>query len=426
MRRLSIVTTLVLLAALPVIISGTFKDRGPASSTASLCVECHTQVTPGIVSDWEVSKHSGMGVDCAVCHGGEHTTADDAGEAAIPTPETCSVCHAERVQQFSAGKHALAWAAMKAMPTTHMAPMALIEGMKGCGGCHKIGLKTEHEIEALKQTGAGFGLASCDACHTRHIFSVQEARQPQACQTCHMGFDHPQWEMYSGSKHGVRYLLKQNGTLPEEVAAPTCQTCHMQDGDHEVRTAWGFLAVRLPMPDDEQWAADRVTILQALGVLDPEGQPTGRLEVVQAAQVARLTQEEWDAEREKMVQICGDCHSERFARSEMAKGDDMIREADHLLAEAIRIVAGLYQDGILENPEYYSYEYPDLLSFHDAPTSIEQKLFVMHLEHRMRAFQGTFHANPDYALWYGWSEMVRDLQEIKEMAEQLRMHQEHG
>jgi hypothetical protein len=89
-------------------------------------------------------------------------------------------------------------------------------------------------------------------------------------------------------------------------------------------------------------------------------------------------------------------------------------------------VAGLYQDGILENPEYYSYEYPDLLSFHDAPTSIEQKLFVMHLEHRMRAFQGTFHANPDYALWYGWSEMVRDLQEIKEMAEQLRMHQEHG
>jgi hypothetical protein len=330
------------------------------------------------------------------------------------------------VQQFSAGKHALAWAAMKAMPTTHMAPMALIEGMKGCGGCHKIGLKTEHDIEALKQTGAGFGLASCDACHTRHIFSVQEARQPQACQTCHMGFDHPQWEMYSGSKHGVRYLLKQNGTLPEEVAAPTCQTCHMQDGDHEVRTAWGFLAVRLPMPDDEQWAADRVTILQALGVLDPEGQPTGRLEVVQAAQVARLTQEEWDAEREKMVQICGDCHSERFARSEMAKGDDMIREADHLLAEAIRIVAGLYQDGILENPEYYSYEYPDLLSFHDAPTSIEQKLFVMHLEHRMRAFQGTFHANPDYALWYGGIEMVRDLQEIKEMAEQLRMHHEHG
>ncbi len=38
----------------------------------------------------------------------------------------------------------------------------------------------------------------------------------------------------------------------------------------------------------------------------------------------------------------------------------------------------------------------------------------------MRTFQGTFHANPDYALWYGWSEMVLDLGEIKELAEQMR------
>ncbi len=117
----------------------------------------------------------------------------------------------------------------------------------------------------------------------------------------HMGFDHPQWEMYSASKHGVRYLLKQNGILPEAVAAPTCQTCHMQEGNHEVMTAWGFLAVRLPMPEDKQWTADRVTILQALGVLDPEGNPTGRLEVVKAAKVARLTQEEWQQQRDKML-----------------------------------------------------------------------------------------------------------------------------
>jgi len=59
-------------------------------------------------------------------------------------------------------------------------------------------------------------------------------------------------------------------------------------------------------------------------------------------------------------------------------------------------------------------------SAHDAPTVIEQKLFVMYLEHRMRAFQGTFHANPDYALWYGWSEMQRDMTEIRALAEELR------
>jgi hypothetical protein len=101
----------------------------------------------------------------------------------------------------------------------------------------------------------------------------------------------------------------------------------------------------------------------------------------------------------------------------------MIRDADHLMAQAIRIVAGLYQDGVLPKPTNYANAFPDLLTFHDAPTVIEQKLFVMHLEHRMRAFQGTFHANPDYALWYGWSEMQRDLTEIKTLAAELREKQ---
>ena len=121
-----------------------------------------------------------------------------------------------------------------------------------------------------------------------------------------------------------------------------------------------------------------------------------------------------------LIAVCGDCHSENFARGELAKGDDLIREADHLLAEGIREIASLYEDGVIAKPESYAYAFPDLLTFHDAPTSIEQTLFEMHLKHRMRAFQGAFHANPDYALWYGWSEMVRDLQEIRERAAELR------
>ncbi|RMF76524.1 MAG: cytochrome C, partial [Acidobacteria bacterium] len=187
-----------------------------------------------------------------------------------------------------------------------------------------------------------------------------------------------------------------------------------------VRTAWGFLAVRLPLSEDPQWKADQITILQALGVLDPEGKPTARLEVVKAADVARLTEEAFQAERSRMLAVCSECHSENFARAELEKGDAMIRETDRLLAEAIRIVAGLYRDGILAKPESYAHPFPDLLTFHDAPTTIEQRLFEMHLKHRMRAFQGTFHANPDYALWYGWSEMLRDLTEIRTEAEELR------
>jgi hypothetical protein len=174
------------------------------------------------------------------------------------------------------------------------------------------------------------------------------------------------------------------------------------------------------MPADPQWAADRATILQGLGVLDPDGKPTGRLDVVKAANVARLTQEDWQVQRDKMLKACNQCHSMNFAKGELAKGDNMIQEVDKLMAEAIRTVAGLYKDQILPKPKGYAYAFPDLLTFHDAPTVIEQKLFVMFLEHRMRAFQGTFHGNPDYALWYGWSEMRRDLTEIKTLASELR------
>ncbi len=387
---------------------------------AQTCVNCHRGITKNIVTDWELSKHSQNDVDCSVCHGDLHNSPNNVSLAKIPTPETCETCHSERVEQYKKGKHAVAWAAMKAMPTFHMQPGILTDGMKGCGSCHKIGLKTEEEISQLKKEGSGYGLASCDACHTRHTFSVVEAKQPQACQTCHMGFDHPQWEMYSSSKHGVRYLLKQNGTLPETTSAPTCQTCHMQEGNHEVRTAWGFLAVRLPLPEDEEWAADRVTILKALGVLDPEGNPTGRLDVVKAADVARLTEESWQKERTKMLKTCGDCHSEKFALGELEKGDQMIREADRVMAQAIRIVSSLYEEGVIPRPESYSAPYPDLLAFHDGPTVIEKTLFVMFLKHRMRTFQGVFHANPDYALWYGWSEMQMDLAEIKELADDMR------
>ena len=401
-------------------VSASARNQQQDVSPSAQCVECHSKVTPGVVSDWKLSKHAGVGVGCDTCHGADHTTATDASKAKIPTPETCGQCHQTQVEQFSHGKHALAWTAMKAMPTFHYQPMSLTEGMKGCGACHQIGLKSPEEIATLRKEGNNFGIASCDACHTRHTFSVAEARQPQACETCHMGFDHPQWEMYEGSKMGVRYQLKQLGVLPPSSSAPTCQTCHMQNGDHEVRTAWGFLAVRLPLPQDKQWAADQVTILQALGVLDPDGKPTARLAAVKAADVARLTEADWQQQRDKMLKTCEQCHSADFSHEQLQQSDDMIRQSDHLMAEAIRTVAGLYHDGILKKPANYTYPFPDVLTFHDAPTVIEQKLFVMMMEHRMRAFQGSFHSNPDYATWYGWSEMQRDLTEINELASQMR------
>ena len=120
-----------------------------ASAQGSACIECHKKVSPNIVADWQLSKHSQSDVGCAVCHGADHVSAHDSAKAKVPTPDVCAQCHEEQVAQFKKGKHAVAWAAMKAMPTIHAQPVAMIEGMKGCGGCHKIGLKTEAEIKEI-------------------------------------------------------------------------------------------------------------------------------------------------------------------------------------------------------------------------------------------------------------------------------------
>ena len=104
------------------------------------CVNCHGYATPGIVSDWQLSKHSEIGLGCATCHGEEHNSAENVQLARIPTPETCAACHDAQVKQYKQGKHGMAWAAMKAMPTMHWQPSTPNEGMKGCEGCHKIGV----------------------------------------------------------------------------------------------------------------------------------------------------------------------------------------------------------------------------------------------------------------------------------------------
>jgi len=46
--------------------------------------------------------------------------------------------------------------------------------------------------------------------------------------------------------------------------------------------------------------------------------------------------------------------------------------------------------------------------------------FEMHMKQRMGTYQAFFHVNPDYAYWYGWAMMTKDLGEIKELAHFMR------
>lgn len=133
-----------------------------AAQNASACVNCHAKETPNIVAQWQKGIMAQKGLDCSVCHGSEHKDVTDVAKARLPTPDTCKGCHTKQVEQYRAGKHSLAWAAMNTMPMiTHQpSPIVDTEGFKGCSGCHKIGEKSAGELKEFR-----YGTGSCDSCH---------------------------------------------------------------------------------------------------------------------------------------------------------------------------------------------------------------------------------------------------------------------
>lgn len=439
--------------------------------TNNECIGCHVSLNPGIVRQYLDSPMANPPekvdkVVCADCHGDEHRSTEDYKKASLPTAETCGECHEKQLEQFRAGKHNLAWVAMKSQIAWHGQPGAIVEqGYRGCSGCHKIGqksLKIQWDGLASQIVSDGgaelaeyrYGNAQCDACHTRHSFEKSEAKDPRACANCHMGFDHPQWEMYMSAKHGLIWDIEGNKNT--RGRSPTCQYCHMEEGNHTVVTPWGFLGLRVPtehnvralveaapslqepltkladvlaaagykgnyidVDDDPQWVLDRALILQAAGILDANLQPTERfIEIVLLGQAAHGP-EDFNELRSNMKETCRSCHAKDFINAHFKASDEIIKAADHEFAKAITAVQGLYKDGILKVPEGWKYA-PDLLQFYDAKTKIEQELYLIMLEYRQRTFQGAFHVSNDYMHWYGWAPLKTAVNTILEEAENLR------
>ena len=122
-----------------------------------------------------------------------------------------------------------------------------------------------------------------------------------------------------------------------------------------------------------------------------------------------------------MSAVCGDCHSASFTKAELAKGDD--NGASEPTANS-RLRSASSRDstrtGSCRRLREARCRSPTCSASAPRRAPIERKLYDMYLEHRMRAFQGTFHDSPDYALWRGWSGLVRNREEIEAMAAELR------
>jgi len=346
--------------------------------------------------------------------------------AQLPTPDTCAPCHADQVAQFKRGKHARAWIAVKTIPTFHHLDEARPGDPSGCATCHRIGLKPAAEARALREAGAAHGMASCDACHTRHLFSKAEASQPEACRSCHGDLQFAAW---SESKHGERHQLRARGGLPAEAAAPTCQVCHLPGGDHAVRTPWGNLGLRLPwtakiygfedewgpLLADDAWAADRATLLRALGVLDAAGNPGPRAEAVGGAGLAHLDRIEFQNERRRLTSACRQCHGVRFIREQLDRRDGLLREADRLGAQAVLEVAALQAEGLV--PPSPEGRFPDLVTA-STGTAVERQLARMFFDHRAKLLATAFHMSSEVPRWR--TALVRDLAQIRREAAALR------
>ena len=159
----------------------------------------------------------------------------------------------------------------------------------------------------------------CIACHTRHSFNLVEARKPEACYTCHMGPDHPNYEAYMSSKHGSIYVARSGewdwtATLAEaQWDAPTCAYCHM-------------VYVR---EDGSRYSSHNMTrkIVWGMGVQAAGGELTDILD-----------QPENRAKRFEMVRVCMTCHSEDKARGYLRSADAHKLSGDALVIEAREIL----------------------------------------------------------------------------------------
>lgn len=255
------------------------------------CEQCHQKVTPMVSAQHQDSAHQKQGIGCADCHGTDHRSLK------IVTAQVCAQCHEQEVKEARASKHAQSW--KKAWNNSRYWSISEPMRRQGCERCHDIGYN--------------FSDVRCDYCHTTHQFSASEARQPQACTTCHMGPDHPQAEALAGSKHAGKV---------------TCVDCHQVQGSHDVSKNIGIGGVSNGgLLEDWTWA------------INPDGTPKLKRTVV--------TNEQFNQAREGNLAICADCHDRQFNEQWLNGADQVKMAIEQMLVEAQGLVEDLEQEGLL-------------------------------------------------------------------------------
>jgi cytochrome c553 len=377
------------------------------SKESKACIDCHKNEDPSIYQQWGSSKHFRGNIGCFECHSAKEDDGDaykHEGQwiATIVSPKDCARCHATQAKELSESHHSKA---ARILGSLDNILAEVVEGnrglitpafqngvsaaaVSGCWQCHGTEIKVlpGGKLDPATWPNTGIGRinpdgteGSCSACHSRHAFSAEQARNPDNCGKCHMGPDHPQMEIYYESKHGIAfraYKNRLNLDSPKWVVgedyslAPTCATCHMsatrkQPVSHDVglRISWNNrpeISVR-PEVSDKKLGLPGASI-------------------------------DWQTRRANMKDVCRSCHEQQWV-------DNFYTQYDGLI--------DLYHEKFAKpGLELYALAKPLL-----RPVNFSNKLDftwyeIWHHEGR-RARHGVSMMGPDYTHWHGTYEVAK-------------------
>jgi len=443
--------------ALVLLLSVFFERPSMAAKESEKCVVCHRKQSPALVMEWERSRHGQSDIGCLECHGADKSDVDawtheGAVVSTLVTPKDCAQCHDEEYKQFSQSHHAKAGEIIMSLDNVLAekacgTPANNADAVNGCWQCHGTIVKFKRDVKGDiirdARTGkpaidpdtwpnSGMGRfnpdgskGSCHACHSRHSFEAKLSRSPENCGKCHLGPDHPQLEIYNESKHGIAFyanrdkmaLAKDGGWIlgKDYSAAPTCATCHMagymtpggtvRPNSHDVgeRISWTLRPVvsakinlvtyedgyKETYPDTRQLPkiGDKIETVEK--VVENE-------KLVDKKVTRRVTAiTSWRERREKMQEVCANCHSSTFVGNFYKQYDDLVTLYNEKFAvQAQALMKELEADGVLKA---------------NAPFEHDLQWVFYELWHHegRRARHGASMMGPDYTHWHGMYEVAK-------------------
>ena len=388
----TLIVALLIVAGVEMKKSRTFKPAIEIDETTEKCINCHEKrgIAVKLIDEWKASKHAVMGIGCYECHEAKEGEFDafrcpesDLIIGKHPTPKDCSKCHEREVEEFSNSKHAVAQIMMALKGPDRNVFEPTIATKHGCEQCHNIG-----------NYWPDGSIGECDACHSKHRFSIAQARRPETCGECHIGPDHPHIEIYLESKHGNLYVTFEDQWDwnykpgdPVPFNAPTCATCHMS----ATRT----------YPKYTHNVSERLTWESQAPFSVRTNKYWGGIE--------------WPEKRNRMKSVCYQCHSQSFADRYLLVADLANLQYNEIWKATIKWMKLLRKYGALKT-DRFAFEGTFITAWPKEGYDEEvEHISYRNWHHEGRRFRhGAEMMGADYTQWHGIWELQENLAKIIE------------